>query len=257
MIRRNRGVAGSGGLTPIGPAVSSGGKGSAGDAISAEGRSLYVANSESGTVTSFAIANDGSLKSLGTPIPSDAGAFFIALSPDGSHLYVANSVANTVSPFALHRDGSLTRLEAPVSSGGLGPRGALVSPDGSTFFVAHYNIGQDGSRAGTLVDFDIHKDGTIVPAAAFVTGGNGAEALGVALDGGNIYVANFGTSDIASFQVCAECILQPLEPTVAMGGESPDFQSIAIVPNQRPLLLFSRKPIPLILMLLAQATRME
>jgi len=229
----------TGGLTPMGPAIGSGGKGPAGDAISTDGRYLYVANSNSGTVTAFAITNDGSLKSLGIPILSDAGAFFIALAPDGSHLYVANSVANTVSPFALHEDGSLTRVQTPVSSAGLGPRGVLVSPDGSTLFVAHYNIGHNGARAGTLVDFDIGQDGTITPAAAFVTSGNGAEALAVAPDGADVYVANFGTSDIASFQVCEECVLQPLGPPVATGGEFPDFQSIAVVPNQGPRAAFA------------------
>jgi PKD repeat protein len=114
-----------------------------------------------------------------------------------------------------------------------------VSPDGSTLFVAHYNIGHNGSRAGTLVDFDINEDGTIAPAAAFVTGGNGPEALAVAPNGADVYVANFGTSDIASFQVCEECILQPLGAPVATGGEFPDFQSIAIVPKQGPIAAFT------------------
>jgi 6-phosphogluconolactonase (cycloisomerase 2 family) len=232
-------VGNNGQLTPIQPAIDSGGQGPAGDAISADGRYLYVANSTSGTITTFEIANNGSLKLLGDSMQSDDGAFFIALAPDGSHLYVANSVANTISQFALNRDGSLTPLKPHVSSAGLGPRGVLVSPDGSILFVAHYNIGKDGSRAGTLVDFDINQDGTIAPAAAFVTGGNGAEALAVAPDGADVYVANFGTSDIASFQVCEECILQPLGRPVATGGEFPDFQSIAIVPNQGPTAAFS------------------
>src|SRR5271167_4989072 len=131
---------------------------------------------------------------------------------------------------------------SPVSSDGPGPRGVLVSPDGQSLFVAHYNTGHNGSGVGSLADFHIDLGGAISQPATFLSRGNGAEALAVAPDGKDVYVANFGTSDVASFRVCGEdqeCSLTLLGRPVSTGGKFPDFQSIAIVPNQGPVAAFS------------------
>jgi 6-phosphogluconolactonase (cycloisomerase 2 family) len=64
--------------------------GSAGPAdITADGRFLYIANQQEGTVAVFALSGDGTL----TPVPStpfaiDRGAQSLALTPDGRFLYI-------------------------------------------------------------------------------------------------------------------------------------------------------------------------
>ncbi|MGA2408792.1 MAG: beta-propeller fold lactonase family protein [Candidatus Binataceae bacterium] len=232
----------SGKLIPLGPAIASGGEGSAGDAIALDGRHLYAANSVSGTVSVFAIADDGSLQPIGNPAPSGGGTFVLAISPDGAHLYAANSADDTITAFDLLAGGGLTSIGNPVPSGGPGPRGILVSPDGQWLFAAHYNTGHNGSAPGSVAAFHINQDGSLALAAALSSGGNGAEALALSPNGADLYVANFGTSDVASFHVCSEsedCILMPLGDPVPTGGEFPDFQSIAIVPNQGPVAAFS------------------
>jgi len=232
----------SGQLVPVGPAIASGGQGSAGDAIALDSRHLYVANSVSGTISVFTIAGDGSLQPLGVPVPSGGGAFVLAFAPGGTHLYAANSVDDTIAAFDILDNGNLNPIGSPVPSGGPGPRGILASPDGRLLFVAHYNTGHNGSAPGSLAAFQIDQDGSLTLAADLSSGGNGAEALAVSPDGAAVYMANFGTSDVASFQVCSQaqdCILTPLGEPVATGGEFPDFQSIAIVPNQGPRASFS------------------
>ncbi len=65
--------------------------GSAGPmAITADGKFLYVANQNEGTVMVFAVAASGVLTPLsGSPFAIDQGAQALALTPDGRFLYVA------------------------------------------------------------------------------------------------------------------------------------------------------------------------
>ena len=82
--------------------------------ISHDGRYLFVVNTDSKSISSYAIASDGSLTLLDTTpvnpptaLPADA-----RLSPDGATLWVVDSGGNTVSGFAV--DGG-TLLELPNS----------------------------------------------------------------------------------------------------------------------------------------------
>jgi ABC transporter substrate binding protein/Lactonase, 7-bladed beta-propeller len=82
-------------LSPL-TTVDARGSGSAGVALSPDGRTLYVANMISGTVSVFAVRGDGSPHWLQT-FASGAGAFFPALTPDGRLLVVANATSNDLS----------------------------------------------------------------------------------------------------------------------------------------------------------------
>src|SRR5262249_39375122 len=97
------------------------GDGSAGAALSPDGRTLYVANLMSGDVSVFAVRGDGSLGWLQTAA-AGAGAFFPALTPDGRFLVVANATSNDVSVFRVTGRGQLRPVGPPTDSGGLGPR---------------------------------------------------------------------------------------------------------------------------------------
>ncbi len=84
--------------------------GSAGPiATSSDGKFLYVANQNEGTVTVFAIGAGGALSAVsGSPFAIDPGAQSIALTPDGKFLYVAaftptiNGANQTVKGYAVN-----------------------------------------------------------------------------------------------------------------------------------------------------------
>jgi 6-phosphogluconolactonase (cycloisomerase 2 family) len=67
--------------------------GSAGPmAATGDGRFLYVANQNQGTVAVFSVAGNGALSLVtGSPFTVDSGVQFLALSPDGRFLFVAAS----------------------------------------------------------------------------------------------------------------------------------------------------------------------
>ncbi|HEY6308793.1 MAG TPA: beta-propeller fold lactonase family protein [Candidatus Angelobacter sp.] len=89
--------------------------GSAGPmAITADGKFLYVANQNEGTMMVFAIAASGTLTPVtGSPFTIDTGAQFLALTPDGRFLYVA--------------------AVTPVTAANSTVKGYSVNPAGGTF----------------------------------------------------------------------------------------------------------------------------
>jgi 6-phosphogluconolactonase (cycloisomerase 2 family) len=99
--------------------------------ISHDGQYLFTVNTASKTISSYTIANDGSLTLLqSTPAltapsatPEDA-----RLSPDGSTLWVVDPSADTISGFAVN-GGSLTELSTSPTSAPIGaaPTGIVVT----------------------------------------------------------------------------------------------------------------------------------
>jgi 6-phosphogluconolactonase (cycloisomerase 2 family) len=200
------------------------GNGSAGLALSPDGRLLIVANMGSGDVSLFAIDSDGTPTFVRT-VPTGAGAFYPAFSPDGQVVLVANASADTVT--TLRRTGRATRPGLSVigsySSRGSGPRGIAVAEDGAVY-VAHY---AKGTGPGTVTAFQLDRSGglkRVGPAVA--TGSNAAEAIVVDSSGRRLYVANFNTGgpgSISTFAVGRGGSLQLLGPPTPTGGREPDF----------------------------------
>lgn len=96
--------------------------------ISHDGRYLFAVNTASATVSSYAIAADGSLSLLGsTPFTNGAGAVDARLSPDGRTLSVTGGRGHVVSTFAVD-GGALTELaSSPVAlPAGGAPTGLVV-----------------------------------------------------------------------------------------------------------------------------------
>jgi 6-phosphogluconolactonase (cycloisomerase 2 family) len=94
--------------------------------ITGDGRYTYTTNTGSGSVTGYAVGDNGSLAILdadGVTGVTGPGSTPIdeALSRDSRFLYVLNSGTDTVSAFAIEWDGSLTPLGAvPVAATSVG-----------------------------------------------------------------------------------------------------------------------------------------
>jgi 6-phosphogluconolactonase len=85
------------------------------DAITPDGRWVYVSNSGSDNISGFNIAKDGSLTPIaGTVLgnnPSGSHNVDIAVSTDGGFVYTINSQSGNIGVFAINQqDGSLTSL---------------------------------------------------------------------------------------------------------------------------------------------------
>jgi 6-phosphogluconolactonase (cycloisomerase 2 family) len=113
---------------------------------------LFVSNahagSGAGSVSSFSVANDGTLSSVGaSPFANgQTGTCWVEITHDGQFLFSVNTGSGTISRYSIAPDGSLTHLgDTPVSQqGGVGATDARLSPDGKTLYVDESRIGEVG-----------------------------------------------------------------------------------------------------------------
>jgi 6-phosphogluconolactonase len=84
------------------------------NAITPDGRFVYVSNAGSSTLSGFAIGPNGVLSPLpGTVVgtnPTGSGNLDIAISANGKFLYSLNSAGGTIGQFGINPDGTLTNL---------------------------------------------------------------------------------------------------------------------------------------------------
>jgi 6-phosphogluconolactonase (cycloisomerase 2 family) len=105
-------VAADGGVVPLPvPAVSSGGDTPFGTAMAPSGRTLYVANLESGTVTVFGVHPDGSLAPQGQLYTGVVNPRNVAVSTDGRLLFVSHGApsdtdGDPIVTFTIQPDGT-------------------------------------------------------------------------------------------------------------------------------------------------------
>jgi 6-phosphogluconolactonase (cycloisomerase 2 family) len=108
-------VQSSGTLTPISSSVPTLGSANCWNAVSPDGRFVYVSNSGSGSISGFAIGSGGTLTPLpGTILavnPTGSANIDIAVSSDGKFLYSLNAGTGAVGMFAIQpTNGTLTDL---------------------------------------------------------------------------------------------------------------------------------------------------
>jgi YVTN family beta-propeller protein len=161
--------------------------------VSPDGRSVYVGNMFSMTISQYDVRAGGAL-SPKTPAAVPAGGLpaGVAVAPDGKSVYAANfdlaaDNPNGVSQYNMDRSGRLSFKDPEEVVAGGGPSAGLaVSPDGKSVYVA--NSGSD-----TVSQYDVGASGALSPKRVDAVG-TGDEPSGVAVtpDGRSVYVANFG-----------------------------------------------------------------
>jgi len=104
----------NGTLSAISASVPTLGAANCWNAVTPDGRFVYVSNAGSSTISGFAISAAGVLSALpGTVVgenPNGAGNLDIAVSADGKFLYTLNSSNGTIGVFAIQKDGSLNSV---------------------------------------------------------------------------------------------------------------------------------------------------
>jgi 6-phosphogluconolactonase len=113
---------------------------------------LFVSNAHAGagagSVSSFSVANDGTLSSVGAlPVANgQSGTCWVEITHDGQFLFSVNTGSGTISRYSIAPGGALTLIgSTPVSQqGGVGATDLRLSPDGKTLYVDESRIGQVG-----------------------------------------------------------------------------------------------------------------
>ncbi len=123
-------------------------------------RFVYVANTQSNTISAYAICNGGPTSPTkpgacplvpdGSLVPVTGSPFSLSgnangpgplvVDPFGNFLYVLDTLSNQISPFHLSPvSGSLTAASPNVVSTGLAPRSIAIRADDNWLFVANNN----------------------------------------------------------------------------------------------------------------------
>jgi 6-phosphogluconolactonase (cycloisomerase 2 family) len=84
------------------------------NAITPDGKRVYISNAGSSTISGFAIGKGGALTPIGATVvgsnPQGSGNLDIAVSGDGNYVYTLNSAGGTIGVFAIQHDGTLDNL---------------------------------------------------------------------------------------------------------------------------------------------------
>lgn len=114
-------------ISPISAGVPTLGNANCWNAVTPNGRWVYVSNAASSTISGFSIGAKGALTSIGTTVlginPDGSGNLDIAVTADSKFLYSLNSGNGTIGIFGISQeDGSLSNLG---DAGGLPAHGGL------------------------------------------------------------------------------------------------------------------------------------
>lgn len=217
-----------GGLVRLTPAVEANG-GPVSLAITPGGRTLYLTNRDSNTLSVFSVAPDGRLTVLGDPVPSGAvQPQGLAVTPDGRFLFVSHrgdeeTDAAWVTRFAINGNGTPTPLGGPVQIGKSG--GAMATtPDGRFLYVPN-------SDSKQVFGFRIGANGALqqVPGSPFFAPDFPISAA-VTPDGRHLYVTDggvlgSGSRKVSAFTIRSDGALVPIAGATA--GDSP----VALTPT--------------------------
>lgn len=150
------------------------------------GRTLYVTNANTDTISVFTITDTGDLRPLGDPVATADQPRGIVLAPGGDVAYVENGDAHLISTYRVGPRGELALL-GQVGTAGY-PFGIAVSPRGDAVYVTNLDD-------ATVSVFAVRHDGTLEPVGTPLPVGDGSlSARGVATsqDGRFVFV---GTGD--------------------------------------------------------------
>ncbi|HKU24638.1 MAG TPA: beta-propeller fold lactonase family protein [Candidatus Sulfotelmatobacter sp.] len=107
-------IVANGTLSAINQSVPTLGAANCWNAVTPDGRWVYVSNAASATISGFAIDKNGALTPIGGTVvganPEGSTNLDIAISANGRYLYTLNSGAGAIGIFAIQQDGTLVSL---------------------------------------------------------------------------------------------------------------------------------------------------
>ncbi|MFD0690253.1 beta-propeller fold lactonase family protein [Actinomadura fibrosa] len=239
---------GSGRITRLGDPVSTGHPDPRGVAVSADGQWVFVSHGRpvegrDDVVVPFPVQGDHSLGPAGKAARVGSGGQGVVVSPDGRFLYVVSTGSDGVFAFTVGRGGTLSEVPGSPFPAADFPEGAAVSPDGRLLFVTSPGpVRPDNARAVSV--YGIGRNGALssVPGSPF-RAGQGPVGVAATPDGRHLYVSDVDSNDLSGFDVLPAGELRPVPGSPApIGGMSPAFQSVSVLPDQGPAASFTAWP---------------
>jgi 6-phosphogluconolactonase (cycloisomerase 2 family) len=198
-------------------------------AVEPRGKFVYVANSQSNSLSAFQIDVSGGLTALsGAPFMDQGYPLAIAIDPTGSFLYTANSGSGQVAGYGIDpATGVLQELAGSPFPAASGTNAITIDPTGRFLYVTNgaansisaYAIAPD---TGTLTAIQ----GSPVPA------GNQPFAVNTDPAGKLLYVANAADASVSAFSISAsDGTLSAIGGSPFPTGAGPEIAGLTVSPD--------------------------
>jgi 6-phosphogluconolactonase (cycloisomerase 2 family) len=196
--------------------------------LSPSGDALFIANSATNNISTYAVKSDGSLTAGSSTLPTGMTPLSVAIDSAAHFLFVANQglqidpASGTISVFSIQSGslaevaGSPFRVAALSASSGPGPAAVAVTPDAKFLYVAN-------QFDGTLTGFSVDASGVLtrLTPGATATVGTAPSGMTITPDGGFLYVSNSGSSNVSAFAICNQVVTSCSVPTIPDGALTP------------------------------------
>jgi DNA-binding beta-propeller fold protein YncE len=194
--------------------------------LAPSGSTLFIANSASDNISTYAVNSNTSLTAGSSTSPTGMTPLAMATDSAGHFLFVANQglqvdpASGTISVFSI-QNGSLTEVAgsrfrvADVSaSSGTGPAAIAVTPDGKFLYVAN-------QFDGTVTGFSVDTTSGALTRGSTLLVGTAPSGMAITPDGGFLYLANSGSSNVSAFAICNQVVTSCSVPTSPDGSLTP------------------------------------
>ncbi len=171
--------------------------------ITADGKTAYVTNEYTSSVTSIDLASG----ELGTPITVGKDPVAIAFVPNTNEqwAWVANYDGKSVSTVNLATGQVGTTIAVPNA----GPNTVAFTPDGLTCYVA--NWGTDDDAGSTVTPIEVTDGGAGGKVLPSIKVGLNPNWIAITNDGSTAYVANKGSNSLTAIDVATNTAGAPID----------------------------------------------
>jgi YVTN family beta-propeller protein len=189
-----------------------------GVAITPDGSTAYVTNSQEANGKSVSTINVAAGTNGVEIAPFDLGTVGVAITPDGRRAYVASKIAATVSVINTATNKLIgSPIEVGVENESF-DRGVAITPDGKRVYVARF-----GDDAVSMIDTESN-----LVIGAPIPVGDGPRAMAITPDGKRLYVTNNVISAAGNSVSVIDTATNTVVATIPV-GEAP--RGIAITPD--------------------------
>jgi 6-phosphogluconolactonase len=195
----------NGALTNLGSALSTGSSPFA-IAISPTLDAIFVDNTVSQTVSSYAVNSDGSLTLTSGTVKTGIRPMGMVIDPFGKFLFVANQGSSSVSVFSINGTALTEVPNSPFSTipagttVATGPTSVVASATGNFLYVSNNftnTVSAYSVSAGAL---------TAIGTSPFAVGLS-PSGMAITPNGASLYVTNTGTNNISAFNICDKIVI--------------------------------------------------
>jgi 6-phosphogluconolactonase len=219
-------------LTPLGKPVSTGGKFPRGIALTPNGATAYVVNSDSSTLSVFRVGVRGALQPDPQILKTGAEPWGATVAPNGRTLYVTNTADATVSAYRIGPDGTPTRL-GDFRTTSDHPKQTVLSPDGRFLYLSYADADETADSPPRVVTrFAVRADGTLGPGQDVAKVGPADFGIAISPDGSLVYVASVGSRSVWGFRRGADGSLTPVPGSPF---PAPDPDGLKVTPDGKHL----------------------